>query len=405
MRRMKTGKKAAVLPLAVLLSLSFAGLVFGAWMRGILSENFLTMGSYKASILEKYEEPAHVDPSESVAKRVEVKNEGTVPILVRVSVQKRFGDRKSDGTFVEDTSLDPEVIEIRFHDTYWTLQDDGWFYYRDILGAQETTKEPLMDSFTLSPLAGNEYKGKEAQILISMETIQAQEDAASLWGERVKELGIVWPKEPEAAGSGVIFLGRDRGFSFSMDGTDLFLAFKNLQPGCARSQKITVSNQSAQSAEIFLRADETAQDAASEEQRELLRQLLEQYAQIEVTDGDRVLYRGAVCGQDSGGTMRNDISLGEFPAGSSRELTVKLSLSPEMDNRFQQLSGKVLWTFSACGEDGTVFASDAPKTGDSAHFVLWAALLVLSGLALLFLAVRPFAAGLQGRREKEHEMP
>ena len=405
MRRMGKRRKALAGFLAIVFCFSFAGMVYSAWMNTIGADNILTMGSYKASILEQYKVPAHVDPSQAVAKKVEVRNEGTVPILVRISVKKQFGTRKSDGTFVEDPALDPEVIEIRFHNTYWTRQDDGWYYYRDVLKAGETTKEPLMESYTLSAAAGNEYKGKEGQIVIEMETVQAQEDAAaSLWGGRVKELGIVWPKAPEAGAAGVSFQGRDGGFSFTMDGTDLFLAFKDLQPGCARQQMITVSNQSQERAQIFLRAEETDQTAASEEQKELLRQLLEKYAVIEVSDQGRVLYQGAVCGQDGDKTMRSDISLGEFPAGSSRELAVKLSLSPEMDNRFQKLTGKVRWTFTASGEDGTILASDAPQTGDSAHTGLWTALLISSGAALLAVRKRSAVPEPSGGKEREHEI-
>lgn len=380
MRRMVTGKKAAGL-LVFLLCLSAAALAYGSWMARADADNILTMSSYKARVVEEYDVPKHVDPSEKIKKRVEVKNEGTVPILVRVSVKKVFGDRGADGVFREDPSLDTDVIEIHFHDTFWE-ERGGWFYYKEVLGAQETTREPLMDSYTLSRKAGNEYKGKEAQIIVTMESVQAEGGAEAVWGNDARGLGTRWAQMPEAHDTGVAFLGKQQGFSYTMDGTDLFASFKNLLPGCARSQKITVENRSSESVEIFLRAEETGQVSMSEEQRELVGQLLTRYAVIEVAEGDRVVYRGAVCGQDETGSMRSDISLGEFAAGSEKELSVKLSLSPEMDNRYQKLTAKVRWVFSAHGEDGTVVQGTAPATGDESRAGLWAVLSAAGAAAL-----------------------
>ncbi len=376
---MRKGKKAVLALLAMTLCFSLAGMVYGSWMAGVSTENLLTMDSYKASIVEDYDPPQHVDPSGEVTKRVNVRNDGTVPILVRVAVTKMFGTRSDNGEFTEDPSLDTDVIELHFHDKFWEKGADGWFYYRDILRAKETTKEPLMESYTLSQYAGNEYKGKEAQILITMESIQAEGGASSLWKTAPKETRRVEAEVPQAQDTGVIFLGRERGFSFAMDGTDLFSAFKNLSPGCARLQRITVRNESAEDVEIFLHAEKAEQVSMTAEQRELVRQLLEKYAVIEVTEEGRVIYQGPVSNENS---MRTDISLGQFSAGSGKELDVKLSLSPQMDNRYQKLTGKVQWIFSARGEDGTVLQATAPQTGDISYPAMWAAIFAVSGITL-----------------------
>ena len=79
--------------------------------------------------------------------------------------------------------------------------------------------------------------------------------------------------------------------------------------------------------------------------------------------------------------MMQDISLGRFAAGSKKTLTVNLRISTEMDNRFQKLTGKVAWIFSARGEDGTVTERKVPVTADSTRIMMWAALLAASMLA------------------------
>lgn len=377
-----------------------AGIALASWAAQQTTDNFLTMASYKVKVEEKYETPQHVNPAERVSKVVNVKNEGTVDILVRVRVEKAFGVRGEDGVLVKDDTLRTDVIEIDFNDTLWRLRDDGWFYYREVLKAGETTREPLMKSYRLSPRTGNAYKGKDAEIVVYMESVQAYGDALSVWNVSKEELGIKWKDTYERKDTGVIFRGKEQGFSVQAQDTDLFAAFKNLVPGCGRTQSVIVTNQSQEKVEIFLHAQEAGQESMTQEQRELVEKLLKKYAVIQVSDRGKVLYEGAVCGKDGENSMQGEISLGEFQPGESRELVVTLSLSPEMDNRFQKLTGKVTWIFSARGEDGEVLYRSAPVTGDTTAAGMWAALLLVSG-ASLWLA---FRAERKNRRKRADEV-
>lgn len=419
------GRKIGAILLTVLFALSVTFMGYAFWTIQSRTDNVLTMASYKAQIVETYEVPAHVNPSESVEKRVHVKNEGTVDILVRVSVTKVFGTRDADGTLQAEEGLDPDMIEIKFHDRLWEAQDDGWFYYKEILRAGETTREPLMESFTLSAKAGNEYKGKDAEIIVCMESVQADREAASVWNVRLEDLGIVFPKAPAAEKTSVTYHGRAQGFTTNTKDTDLFAAFKNLTPGCGRTQKILVENKSGEAVEIFLRAEQTGQETMSAGQAELVRRLLEEYAVIEITEGGKLLYRGAVCGADGqsggiisaraqkkqngtstaqaqpgGASMLQDISLGQFAAGYGKSLVVKLSLSPDMDNRFQKLTGKVAWIFSARGEDGAVTEGKVPVTEDNTRILMWAALFAASALAA---AIAVWAERRDRRKAREND--
>ncbi len=375
-------RNVTLLMLIVVLSLCMS-LAAAAWSVSQSTENFLTMSSYRARIIEEYKVPEYVNPSETVTKKVNVKNEGSVDILVRVSVRKMFGRRQPDGSFLEDTSLDPEMIQIVFNDQYWKSRADGWFYYTEILKAGEITAEPLMESYTLAAQTGNEYKGKDAQIIISMESVQAEGNGTELWGVTAAELGIVVPDAPKGESTGVIYRGRADGFLVDAEKTDLFASFKNLLPGCARTQEIVVENQSGEETEIFLRAEATRQSAASKKQLQLVRKLIDHYAQIEIRQNETVLYNGPV----SGDSMKQEISLGKFAEGEKKNLTVRLALSPEMDNEYQKLTGKVVWIFAARGEDGRIVAQSAPVTGDISHVGMWAVLLAVSGAAALIALI------------------
>ena len=69
-----------------------------------------------------------------------------------------------------------------------------------------------------------------------------------------------------------------------------------------------------------------------------------------------------------------------------------------MDNRFQKLTGKVAWIFSARGEDGSVTKMQVPVTADSTRILMWAALFVTSAFAA---AIAVWAE--RRDRRKEHE--
>ncbi|MDO4344318.1 MAG: hypothetical protein Q4C50_05885 [Eubacteriales bacterium] len=381
---MDSKKGRAVLAVVFATAILLGTLVYGYWKTEKRTLNILTMASYKAVLTENYQTPGHVDPTQQIKKEVRVKNEGTVDILVRVSVEKEFGERSENGEFRKDDSLNTDVIEIDYNHTWWEQRKDGWFYYKDVLRAGETVKEPLMESYTLSSKAGNSYRGKDAQIVVCMESIQAGEAASDLWNVSVKDFDTVWREAYESKDARIKFLGKTEGFQVEADGTDLFYAFKNLTPGCARLQRVIVENASDQRAELFLRAEEAGGQTENQKQRKLLERFMNTCAQIEVREGERLLYKGPVSGTSETGSMKGGISLGEFNAGEKKALSVSLALSPEMDNEFQKLTGKIAWVFSARGEDGTVTALDVPVTGDITPVAMWAALFAVSAVFLAF---------------------
>ncbi|MDD3794966.1 MAG: hypothetical protein PHE06_03150 [Lachnospiraceae bacterium] len=332
--------------------LSFVVCVSAAWQVSGDTDNILTMATYQNRIEEKYEIPDHVDPSQTVSKSVNVTNTGKTDTIVRVAVKKQFGRKKEDGSFEVDPALNPDMILITYNTTSW-MEKGGYFYYKNILEAETTTKEPLFQSYTLSPEAGNAYKGKDAQIIVTMESVQAEGNAVSLWGTTYRDLGIEAPPAPESKATSVIYGGTENGFDITTSKTDLFANFKNLLPGCGRTQEINIANQSSEAVEIKLHAEAVNQEKMTSQKRELVNQMLNQYAVIEVAANGSVIYAGPVSGNLSGtgNSIKTDISLGQYAAGETKTLTVKLSLHPKMDNSFQKITGKVKWVFTVNGED------------------------------------------------------
>lgn len=367
---------------------------YAAWSSTGKTDNFLSMASYKAEIQEEYDRPGHVDPSQEVSKIVNVKNNGSVSIFVRVAIEKEIGDVDSEGNFTKDESLDPEKILITYDDTMWKDGGDGYFYYMKELKAGKTTEVPLFKSFVLSKDVGNAYKKKEGHIIVKMESVQAEGGALSLWGKTAESLGLTYT-EPETTSetTKVSFLGEKEGFDITTSQTDLFANFKNLMPGTSRTQEITLANKSSKKTHLSLAAEAVDQEKMSDKQLELVNKLLNEYGIIEISCDGSSLYKGPVSGTAAGTNMLKPISLCDLDAGTSKNMTVKLELSPDMDNQYMELLGKVRWVFTADGEDAK--GSITPvKTGDISRKTM---LISFAGASALL------ASGMWLARRKEEE--
>lgn len=286
---------------------------------------------------------------------------------------------------MQDDSLDPEMIQIRCNTKSWLHRSDGYYYYKGILKAGTGTEEPLFQSYTLSEKADYRYRKKNARIVVTLESVQAQDAIEDIWKISDKELGIIRPQSYENIATEVIYLGQKGGFRMNEKDTDLFASFKNLTPGCARTQSIVLENRSEDEIRLYLRAENMAQSSVNGQSSELVQELLEKYAMIEITGDQGRIYYGPVSGNltGRGSSMREDIYLGTFKAKDSRKMQVKLALSEDMDNKFNRLAGKVRWVFTARGEDGkTVASGSIVQTGDRTGLGMWIALLGFSALFL-----------------------
>lgn len=340
--------------------LSFTLGALAAWQVRGDSENVLTMGSCKNEIREQYKRPDHVNPSEKIQKTVNIVNTGDVDTLVRVTLTREIGTVSADGSFVEDKTLDPARIVLNTNQNYWK-KDGEYFYYKEVLKAESQTKEPLLMSYQLSADAGNDYRNKEVHIVVNMESVQAEGGAEKLWGVNFSSLGVAVPKTIASRKTSVLYNGRENGFTVSEQNADLFADFKNLLPGCGRSQEIEIGNKSDETAEIFLHAEPTDQEKMTEKQLKLVEKMLQEYAVIDVYCGEDRLYHGPVSGNNTQQkqSMVQPISLGEYRAGETKKLTVKLAMDSRMDNQYMDLSGKVRWVFTVSGEETSETGKDS----------------------------------------------
>lgn len=359
-------KKTALYPVLCAVSmcafLFSTGMTYASWKTQSETVNTISMASVKGQIVEEYEQGQVVYPNGTVRKTVQVRNTGTVDALPRVKIEKAWGDnRDENGKLLINSELSTDNIEIHYNTEKWLYnENDGYYYYQEVLKPGDTTVS-LFDSFTVNgENTGSEYKNKQADITVNMEMVQAAGGGLSYWGTSFEKLGIVYTQTENAEMiTTVDFNSPDAGFSFDVNGGDLFADFKNLVPGESRSQVVEITNQWNRETEIFLRADFVEQIQATDENRELINRLLHDYAVVVITDDEgTVIYNGPVWGNpdvDSYGTdsMKYPYSLGTFTEGQTKKLHISLSLDPQADNQYKELLGLIKWVFSAQGDEFT----------------------------------------------------
>ena len=319
----------------------------------------IDMANVKARIIEQYEPASGVYPGNTVDKVVNVSNTGNSDCVVRVAVEKAWGEsRGDDGKLIADGAYSTDNILIEYNTEYWLYDNtDGYFYYKGVLKPGETTLKPLFKEFTVDSNTGNEYKGLQADIAIKMECVQAAANGISVWDKSLDDIGVTTYEsntEPEIDAK-VTFSGKDDEFIFDPGNTDLFVNFNRLLPGETKSQTVVIQNDyyTKTAIEVFLRAEDINQSFADPETLDLVNRLLREYATIVITDQTgKTIYSGPIWGEPYGSTvnpesMRYDISLGEMKTGDVETLNIQLRLDADMGDEYQSLLGLIKWVWSA----------------------------------------------------------
>lgn len=405
------------------------GTAAGAWKISGRSRNVLITASFSNRIIEEYQIPDHVNPGQKISKIVNVKNTGTRDSFIRLRITGVLGKRNTEDQLVPDPSLDPAMIQMEFNTEKWKNLGDGYWYYTDILEPGKTTKEPLLKGFWLRKEADNQYKGKDGEILVELESIQASSTALEdLWKVKKEVLGVSESKCRACDTVTKVTVKKDSKIVINEGDADLFANFKNLLPGCARTQSIKINNQSGNSMDLYLKAEDNSGKSQTGVMKKKIETFLGKYAFIQVKEGNKVLYQGAVNGKTkgSGQPLTKGILLGRFLGKTKKELVVKLWVNTEMGNEYQNLTGKVDWVFygeetdpnnktaddagkndqaanpSSYGNAGTKMGMSArisPKTDDSSKISVNLCLLVI-GISMIAIYKKKAAEFKKGNPEK-----
>ena len=116
--------------------------IASAWLSDAdAAENMLTPGGVNTSITETFEDPGIPDPDEVIEKTVAVTNNGPNACYVRAAA------------YFSESYME-ELCEVDYNTVNWQYSS-GWWYYRDVLEAEETTA-PLFTAVRVKESAAPE---------------------------------------------------------------------------------------------------------------------------------------------------------------------------------------------------------------------------------------------------------
>ena len=126
-----------------------------------------------------FEDLTDVMPGTAVTKLAEVENTGANDVWVRVKLDV--------AVLLDGEKLSTEPVELDINTDDWTRGEDGYYYYKSILKADETTA-PIFTTVSFASGMGNEYQNATATVDVSAEAVQSANN-----GETVMD-AVGWPQ-------------------------------------------------------------------------------------------------------------------------------------------------------------------------------------------------------------------
>ncbi len=115
------------------------------------------------------EEGVYVIPGQIVAKRVTIENDCAHPFYLRVKLVNSIDS--------EELSAD-DCLKIDLNRTDWTLREDGFIYYNQILQPGETTNPVFTQVEIVGSKVDNSYIGKTLSLTVNAFAVQSENNPA-----------------------------------------------------------------------------------------------------------------------------------------------------------------------------------------------------------------------------------
>ncbi|QPJ84763.1 hypothetical protein HH195_02075 [Sarcina sp. JB2] len=199
----------------VAIAFLLVGIRVGTTSAYFISEDKVTNNFQNGDIDIEVEEPDFKPPSEGwsgqkINKKVQVKNESIIPVLVRVNITPSWSIDKEGNSPFSMGNVSEDVVKLNLKkgnlitsingniSGKWIKGNDGYYYYTSILNAGETTNELLesvqaaVDESTVGENFVGLYKDKYLQVDVKSEAIQVSEEACKkLWNIDINDKDTV----------------------------------------------------------------------------------------------------------------------------------------------------------------------------------------------------------------------
>ena len=182
-------KKRNLYIIAFLCFVTLVGVTIAYLQSTAVLENIFNAGTYKTITHEEFTSPSNWTPGDETPKTITTKNDGTIPVRVRVKFDEEWTSKNGDPLDLTYNGENAAIINLD-NEVDWILKD-GYYYYTKELVPGETTSS-LIKSVTFNPnvegdvncttengtvtceSTGNSYDGATYKLKITTETVQAK---------------------------------------------------------------------------------------------------------------------------------------------------------------------------------------------------------------------------------------
>lgn len=142
--------------------------------------------SFNAEISEKYIHEIKENNQEVFGRTINIYNDGSNDGLLRILVIPKWVNDKNDNLIGDINFIKYTILD----ENKWLLGEDGYFYYRDLLGVKENINlDIIWNSNDISEEDKKFYNDKESDIEVIIEVIQPSKECyTNMWYEIDEEV-------------------------------------------------------------------------------------------------------------------------------------------------------------------------------------------------------------------------
>ena len=110
-------------------------------------------------------EGVYIVPGDIVSKKVSIESDCSHPFYLRVKIVYGIDSQ-------ELTSED--CFKLNINEEFWTLHEDGWYYYNGIVEPWDTTPEVFSHVEIVGSEVDNSYLGKTLTLTVDAQAVQSE---------------------------------------------------------------------------------------------------------------------------------------------------------------------------------------------------------------------------------------
>ena len=307
-----------------------------------------------------------------------------ISLIPRVS---NIGDPCYIRAKVSYSKEDSELVNVDRIDNVsddWIKKGEYW-YYKPIL--QSGKKIDIFKTFTIPTDMPNDYQGKEIQVNITAEAIQADSfkpdfDSESPWNKvKVQKASDDVYKFDKVQLNTNAKIEYENNAQQYIEVPENFLGkLGHLVPGEVVEQDINLNNSTSKEIEYFVTVKK--ESGLSDKQLNLLKNL-----KLSISVDNKAVYEGNLYDIDK-------ISLGKYLSKQSDKAKFTVKMPEELGNEYSVLNTSINWLFSVDGKDPVIPKKDpevvpSPQTGDTKiQIALTVFLISAIGLIIVLIVER-----------------